>query len=235
MRKVSSEEIKKLYQFTRKHYVEYYDLQTELVDHLANGMEEHWRENPNLSFDENLKLEFKKFGVFGFSDVVAKRKSAMEKKYWKLVGKEIKLELIKPKTLFFVLLFMVASVFTIQFVSPHWAFYGLMFLLLIISAVFFFKISAKNRKRRKNKKKIYLLEEIIMKAEGSNYIFIFPVIFLNTISEVAETYDFGLYLSLFLGVLVSVFALMAYVTLIVLPKKKEDILKKAYPEREFID
>ena len=31
--------IESLYQFTRDHFVEYYDLQTELVDHLANSIE----------------------------------------------------------------------------------------------------------------------------------------------------------------------------------------------------
>ena len=33
-------QIQKLYAFTIKHYVVHYDLQTELVDHLANGIEE---------------------------------------------------------------------------------------------------------------------------------------------------------------------------------------------------
>ena len=41
--KLSAEQIERLYQFTRQHYVEYYDLQTELVDHLANAIEEQWQ------------------------------------------------------------------------------------------------------------------------------------------------------------------------------------------------
>ena len=48
--KVSTAQIEKLYKFTRDHYVEHYDLQTELVDHLANGIETRWKENPKLSF-----------------------------------------------------------------------------------------------------------------------------------------------------------------------------------------
>ena len=68
--KISKEQIDRLYEFTRQHYVEYYDLQTELVDHLANSIESQWQENPKLTFEDALKIEFKKFGVFGFSDVV---------------------------------------------------------------------------------------------------------------------------------------------------------------------
>ena len=61
--KLSPEQIERLYQFTRQHYVEYYDLQTELVDHLANAIEEQWTANPKLSFEQALQVEFKKFGI----------------------------------------------------------------------------------------------------------------------------------------------------------------------------
>ena len=77
--KLSAEQIERLYQFTRQHYVEYYDLQTELVDHLANAIEEQWQQNPKLSFEEALQIEFKKFGVFGFMDVVEQRQSVLNK------------------------------------------------------------------------------------------------------------------------------------------------------------
>ena len=33
MKKLDKTQIDKLYKFTRRHYVEYYDVQTELVDH----------------------------------------------------------------------------------------------------------------------------------------------------------------------------------------------------------
>ena len=40
--KLTKEQIQQLYKFTRQHYVEYYDVQTELVDHLANDIEQIW-------------------------------------------------------------------------------------------------------------------------------------------------------------------------------------------------
>ena len=83
--KLTKDHIENLYQFTQKHYVEWYDLQTELVDHLANSIEEQWKQNPKLSFEDALQLEFKKFGVCGFMDVVEERKIALHKKYKKLV------------------------------------------------------------------------------------------------------------------------------------------------------
>ena len=79
--KLTPEQIERLYLFTRQHYVEWYDLQTELVDHLANAIEQQWQENPKISFEDALQKEFKKFGVFGFMDVVEKRQAAMNKLY----------------------------------------------------------------------------------------------------------------------------------------------------------
>ena len=74
--KLTVEQIERLYQFTRQHYVEWYDLQTELVDHLANSIESQWAENPKIRLEDALQIEFKKFGIFGFMDVVEKRQAA---------------------------------------------------------------------------------------------------------------------------------------------------------------
>ncbi|MEP5132812.1 MAG: hypothetical protein ABJQ64_09610, partial [Nonlabens ulvanivorans] len=62
--KLNDSQIEDLYAFTRKHYVEFYDLQTELVDHLANAIEDQWELKPHLSFEDALQIEFKKIGVF---------------------------------------------------------------------------------------------------------------------------------------------------------------------------
>ena len=88
--KLDEKQIDQLYLFTRQHFVEYYDLQTELVDHLANAIEAQWQLAPNRSFDEALQIEFKKFGIFGFSDVVQERHVALEKKYRKIVWSHFK-------------------------------------------------------------------------------------------------------------------------------------------------
>ena len=97
--KLTPQQIDQLYLFTRQHYVEYYDLQTELVDHLANAIETEWEQNPKLTFDEVLNKEFKKFGVFGFMDVVESRQTALGKKYNRLVFQHFKTFFKVPKIL----------------------------------------------------------------------------------------------------------------------------------------
>jgi len=43
--KVNQVQIDRLYRFTREHFVKHYDLQTELVDHLSNAIEEVLKKN----------------------------------------------------------------------------------------------------------------------------------------------------------------------------------------------
>ncbi len=83
--KINSEEINQLYIFTRQHYVEYFDVQSELVDHLANAIETEWQENSKLSFEDALNKEFKKFGVFGFMDVVEQQQKQLRRKYHAII------------------------------------------------------------------------------------------------------------------------------------------------------
>src|SRR5690606_27850531 len=88
MKKISKEQIAVLFIFTKKHLVEHYDVQVELVDHLANAIEQQWIENPTISFEDALEKEFKKFGVFGFSGLVEQKQVALQNHYWEMIKKE---------------------------------------------------------------------------------------------------------------------------------------------------
>ena len=62
--KLTETHIQGLYKFTRKHYVYFYDVQSELVDHLANDIEDIWQAQPNLSFQDARDTSFKKIWYF---------------------------------------------------------------------------------------------------------------------------------------------------------------------------
>ncbi|MDP5081340.1 MAG: hypothetical protein NWP87_01700 [Winogradskyella sp.] len=85
--KLTELQIQQLYSFTQKHYVDWYDVQTELVDHLANGIENELEENPSTTFESALNSEFKKFGIMGFNDVIEEKTKALNSYYRKLVLK----------------------------------------------------------------------------------------------------------------------------------------------------
>lgn len=89
MKTLTTEQIQALHSFVRKHYVEYYDIEVELVDHLANGIESQWAEDNTVDFEIALDREFKKFGVYGFSDVVNHKEKSLYNHYTTLIFKEV--------------------------------------------------------------------------------------------------------------------------------------------------
>src|SRR5690554_8211682 len=97
--KLTDKQIQQIFDFTRKHYVEYYDVQVELVDHLANAIEVQWKENPNISFDDALEIEFKKFGIFGFTGLVEQMHNALRKHYHIMLCNEVSKFMSIPKAL----------------------------------------------------------------------------------------------------------------------------------------
>lgn len=103
--KLSAEQINQLFDFTKKHYVEHYDVQVELVDHLANAIEDQWKENPNILFEDALQTEFKKFGIFGFTGLVEQKQAALQNHYWRLIKKELIDFFSIPKIIFSAALF----------------------------------------------------------------------------------------------------------------------------------
>ncbi len=229
-RKIDSKEVEALYTFTRQHYVEYYDLQTELVDHLANGMEKRWLTQPHLSFEENLQLEFKKFGVIGFADVIKAHQKAITKRYYRIIGRVLLKQLLQPKYIFALTL---ATGISFLMMQSIYSLIGLCTLLLAIY-IGIISYSVKNRiafqKRRKKRAKVYLLEELLTNIGGMGTLIAFPVYFINIpgyhqiLHEPLQAFGLAIFTVLCLFVF--------YTTTFILPKRKEKILNKIYPERK---
>ncbi|MEK6511981.1 hypothetical protein [Myroides odoratimimus] len=99
MKTLTTDQIQALHTFVKKHYVEYYDIELELVDHLANGIESQWREDGSLTFETVLDREFKKFGVFGFSTIIEKKENSLTYFYLGIILKEVLRFLHWPKLL----------------------------------------------------------------------------------------------------------------------------------------
>ncbi|MEK6450971.1 MULTISPECIES: hypothetical protein [unclassified Myroides] len=90
MTQLTEQQVQQIHLFVKKHYVEHYDVELELVDHLANGIEQQWAIDNNITFDNALQIEFKKFGVYGFSDVVELKAQSLTLQYIKNLLKDIK-------------------------------------------------------------------------------------------------------------------------------------------------
>lgn len=143
--KLNKQQINQLYLFTRQHFVEWYDLQSELVDHLANSIEDRWKENPKLTFEEALDLEFKKFGIFGFMDVVDERRRFLSKKYSRIIWKHYKEFFRLPK-----IILTVSSMYFLYFLSEKLQ--DTQYLYLSILAIIGIAFTIESRKIHKAQK-----------------------------------------------------------------------------------
>lgn len=86
-RKITPEQIEELFAFCRKHFVRHYDLQIELVDHLAAAIEHQISKDDHTTFESALNNTFKNFGIYGFSKVKEQKQKALERKYRNLIIK----------------------------------------------------------------------------------------------------------------------------------------------------
>lgn len=226
--KLSTQQIDQLYTFTRQHFVEWYDLQSELVDHLANAIEQEWEQNPNRTFEEILNKEFQKFGVFGFMGVVEERQKFLNKKYSRLIWSYYREFFGLPKILLTMAL--VYGIHTInQLIVNQYVFPAIVFLFLLIAVAFTLKKRNYFKKKARETGVKWLFEDIMI---NRIYLLIFTlpsavinlcILFQNNF----EPSDWSLILGEIAFVLVG---LLVFIQLMIVPKRVSEDLAKIYPE-----
>lgn len=227
MKKITKENIDSLYTFTKNHFVEYYDLQTELVDHLANDIELMWQEEPNISFEESKTKAFKKFGIFGFMESIEQKQKAINKKYMRYLWIELKKWFAIPQIITTITLFLV---FYLSFTTSYAMHLLIIFYLIIAFFGVYKSITLKNnfKKREQKANKKWLLEEIIFRQAGVNSLVLLTQIqvFLSVSKESFNNPKiiFGLALTFTILVLIS------YIILVLLPRKADELINETYPE-----
>lgn len=224
--KLTQNHIQELYKFTRKHYVEHYDVQTELVDHLANDIEEIWVAQPDLSFIEARELSFKKFGIFGFMDVVDAKQKQLGKKYrtilWKFMKEWFSLPKIVLTTSIFLFFYALMSLnINRSYLSV------LMLVLALIDVILASKLSKKAKQRFKENSKKYLLEEMIFRVGAFSSILVFSNLF--HLSSFLRSSD-SVFFKVFVALLITLAIVYSYISLVVIPQKAEELLEETYPE-----
>jgi hypothetical protein len=84
---LTPQQIEHLFAFTKKKLVHWYDLQVELVDHLAARIEEEMSADPKLEFEKALDKVYKGFGIFGFAKIVQEKSQQLERASRKMWNK----------------------------------------------------------------------------------------------------------------------------------------------------
>ncbi len=228
--KLTKIQIEELYKFTRKHYVEHYDIQTELVDHLANDIEEIWVEKPKLTFEQARDISFKKFGVFGFMTVVEQKESQMTKKYLKIILKFAKEWFQLPKIV--LTLSLLLGFYQLQKLPSAYYVYASIFgVVILLEIITLIKNSRKLKKNFKETGKKWMFQKIIsINGIGNSALILF---YLYDFLLPDSTKDFllmGDFRKVLSAILITFLVIFGYITLVVIPQKAEELLEETYPE-----
>jgi hypothetical protein len=228
--KLTAPQIDHLFTFTRQHYVEWYDLQSELVDHLANAIETQWQEKPKRNFDEALNVEFKKFGVFGFMDVIEKRQAILKKKYNGLVWQHFKDFFGIPKIV--LTLVMTLGLYLVLKLSDYreYIFLGIFLVLFIVIFYEVYKNHKATKKRKQSGEKRWLFEEIIHNYGYFGGILGLPINFMVQMFNHLETYLQNEYWTMGVSFFLASVSLFLFIIFKVIPSKAESYLLATYPE-----
>lgn len=239
--KLTQKQIQELYAFTRKHHIAHYDLQTELVDHLANAIEEQWVKNPETDFNNAIKNEFEKFGALGFKKIIKDRKKALNKKYFKIIIRYY-LEYFRLPKIITTLLIIAINYLVLIYIPDHKKMVFIGSLFIIFSFFLTYKgilLFIKRKRKIKKKEKIWMLEDLILTQGGNGIIFLFIPLhtfnFLTSFKIVKDSFwaSSGLFYMLLISFIV-LYLLFFYVMMVVIPPKAEKLLEETYPEYKFV-
>lgn len=154
---LSDEQILELYAYCNRKGIHYYDIQVEIVDHMANAIEAKMLTNPNMEFKQALEEVHISFGSFGLREIVREKTNVMGKHYRKM-RMQLFISYFKPPKLMLTLLLVIAMIsfeklLTIEFL-PYVFLGG-----LIATFVVFVRFAWLRRALRKQQKQQLLMTD----------------------------------------------------------------------------
>jgi hypothetical protein len=221
---LTKEQIEYLFAFCRQHFVQYYEVQIELVDHLANAVEVEMANDPKLSFENAVEKVHRSFGVMGFAPLVSEKRKIAEKQSWKLFWRVFREQFKWPKILTFFLL--TALSFTLFSAVPFLI--KLIFFVTFIGSWIFHFISMRRLQKlisRSGKK------FLILNVSWFSSFSLFPIYLFNFSNFYEEVFNYSSSLN-YIPIISIFFSL--YITLIIVTLQSLSTIKstlfKNYPE-----
>ena len=233
--KLTTPQIEALFKFTRKHFVYHYDVQSELVDHLANDIEEIWKEKPLVSFQDAQDMAFKKFGVFGFMDVIEAKQKQMNKRYRSILWRFFREWFTMPKVLTTLAVFL--SLFMVLKIKySEYFLLGALFLIVTIDLIKQAKARKTQKKKEQKQEKVFLLEAMIGNTRQgfATYGFFQLFSFLINVFDHTEFSNLAAHWLLIISFSATVLLILFYVTAYLIPQKAEELLEETYPEYKLV-
>ena len=258
-RKLTPEQIDNLFELCEFHNVRYYDVQIELVDHLASAIEAFWETNPELPFEEAAFMVGEQFGIepfshasynsilpsisglhlsgeSGFVAIKEAKEKELQRKYerlqWKYIGEFFKLpKIILTLTITFALFFVFKLSNNDLMVS-----YIISGFYLLSLAVFLLVIYPKKFRLHIIEGKSFLLYEHFKKirrgAIGSGLTFINLLPLISKVNHFKFDFPLLVFFSLELlsAFLITLFGIMMVALCVYTPQRVKEDFTREFPQ-----
>ncbi|MBW0176387.1 hypothetical protein [Sediminibacterium sp.] len=154
---LSDEQIQELYAYCKRKSISYYDIQVEIVDHMANAIEEKMQTNESLTFKQALELVHFSFGNLGLREIVEAKTTTMRKKYRKMRKRLFYTYFTFPKILLAIMILL--SVITVdRFLSEPYLIANII-LIGLIAAIQFLRVERDKSKLRRTQHEKLLMTD----------------------------------------------------------------------------
>jgi hypothetical protein len=257
--KLSSEQIDNLFEFCEFHNVRYYDVQIELVDHLASAIEKLWETNPELPFEEAVYVVGEQFnieagfhatsdsllppiagthfsGESGFEIIKEAKENELRRKYDRLQWKYIQEFFRLPKIILTIAVTLVIF-FIFKFSENDDVVCGIIQGIFLVSLLAYWKLSyLQSFKLEIQPGKSFLLYEHFKSTRKSLLSLAFSspgwIIFIGKITRLKSDAPILSYINfqLFAAFLITLFGIMIIVIGVYTPRRIKEDFTREFPQ-----
>ena len=235
-KQLSEEQIADLFLFCKLHDAKYYDVQIELVDHLASAIEKRWEKEANIGFEQALNDVYCEFGIGGFNKVRWEKEKELRQKYSRLQRKYMREFFKLPKIILTVVI--IFSLFLLFRYSPdNISTYSSILVIYIIGIAYYLLAlyPVKYRVKLEFGKNLLLVNQLrLLKRKTVNYamlpVSLFYTIMLSLVvfdiqMPYADSFIYDFVIALFL----TLFGISIVVMLVYLPNRIKNEIFRLYP------
>lgn len=226
-RKLTPEQIEELFEYCYFRSVFHYDVQIEIVDHLATAIEKLWETNPEMPFEEAIYLVGEQFGGdLGFETIKKEKEKTLRKKYWRLLLKFVGEYYKFPKIM--ITLMLTLTLYTVLYFSENdqWIIVFLVVLSFASSLFYRHYYFPKFIKIRTTKDYSFLLNKISLEGLLS-----MPAGFVGLIVVVVQQkVNFSTVASIVFSVLISFYIVLLYGDYFFISKKIKEHFEEQFPQ-----
>ena len=227
---ISQKETEELFNVCENYGVIYYDVQIELVDHLASLIEEQWEKDPQISFQKGLKNAVLSFGISNFTKVIREKEKEVNRKYNLLLWKYF-IEFYKWPKLLITIVFTLGLLLLFEFFNQtktimliYWG------LVLVGFAFYLIRIFPKYKIKGKSGE-LFLLAARQSQVMSISIILLQVPLIINNVFKMNEIESINnVFILAVISFLIVFFSILLYANTFFLSKKIKEHFKEQFPE-----